>query len=263
MNFGDENSETRALGMLNAALGGIHYERTGQDSAKTDGFIRLPDGSEIDVEVYRAVIPEFRQATSELGRINTQIQLDRGSGSWVALLPTETNFKEFAKLGDDVFQRFIDETRTKPENSPVREVDISGFAHIVLMHMGGLDDTLDFGVTTASKLNSGFISTHPNSIADFVGREIGVRSEKVKRLVDRASSAGRKAYITAVIEETVDTGMNFSLMGAGAYNHIKLPDSEILLPPGLDGFWVIRADYEVAVGYVKPDGWTRYDLPRA
>lgn len=262
-NAGDERSEIGALGTLSAAIGGTYYERTGQDSAKTDGFIRLQDRSEIDVEVYRTVIPEFRQASSELGRINTQIQLDRGSGSWVALLPTETNFKEFAKLGDDIFRRFIDEALANPKHSPMREVEISGFAHIVLMHMAGPEDTLDFGVTTASKLNTESINTHPNSIAEFVGREIGVRSEKIKRLVDRASSANRKAYIAAVIEETVDTGMNFSLMGAGSYSHIKLPDLDVVLPPGLDAFWVIRADYEVAIGYVKPNGWTRYETSRA
>ena len=128
----------------------------------------------------------------------------------------------------------------------MREVEISGFAHILLMHMADTEDILDFGVTTASKLNTGFINTHPNSIADFMEREVTVRSEKIKRLVDRASQADRKAYIAAVIEETVETGMNFSLMGAGSYSHITLPDSDVVLPSGLDAFWVIRGDYEVA-----------------
>jgi hypothetical protein len=260
---GDDRTESRALRALSDALGGIYWERTGQDSTKPDGFIRLPDQSEIDVEVFRNVIPEFRQASSELERIKNPIHLDRGSGSWVALLPTDTNFKKFSKLGDEIFQRFINETQAGPERSPVREVEISGFAHIILMHMADAEDILDFGVTTASKLNTGFINTHPNSIADFIEREMSVRSGKIKRLVDRASRAGRKAHIAAVIGETVETGMNFSLMGAGSYSHIKLPDSDVALPSGLDAFWVIRGDYEVAIGYVKPTGWTRYETLRA
>src|ERR1019366_1675686 len=117
------------------------------------------------------------------------------------LLPTDTNFKEFSELGDHIFQRFINETLARPEHSPVREVEISGFAHIILMHMANAEDILDFGVTTASKLNTESINTHPNSIADFIEREISVRSEKIKRLIDRASRVGRKAYIAAVIEE--------------------------------------------------------------
>jgi hypothetical protein len=260
---GDDHSESKALGVLCDALGGIHWERTGQDSTKPDGFIRLPDHSEIDIEIYRNVIPEFRQATSELERINTSIQLNPGSGSWVALLPTETNFKEFSKLDDAVFQRFIDSIRSAPQRSAISEVEISGFPHIVLMHMGGPEDSLDIGVTTASKLDSGEINTHPNSISDFIEREMSTRSAKIKRLVERASLAGRIAHIATVIEETTDTGMNFSLMGAGTYNHIKLPDTRIVLPDGLEAFWVIRGDYEVAVGFVGQTGWTRYATPRA
>lgn len=260
---GDDRTESGALSVLSDALGGVYWERTGQDATKPDGFIRLPDQTEIDVEVYRNVIPEFRQASSELERIENPVRLDRGSGSWAALLPTDTNFKEFSKLSDDIFRRFINDTLAGPERSPVREVEISGFAHILLMHMADTEDILDFGVTTASKLNTGFINTHPNSIADFMEREVTVRSEKIKRLVDRASQADRKAYIAAVIEETVETGMNFSLMGAGSYSHITLPDSDVVLPSGLDAFWVIRGDYEVAIGYVKPTGWTRYKTPRA
>jgi hypothetical protein len=262
-NSGDERTENGALSLICDALGGTYWERTGQDSTKPDGFIRLSDHSELDVEVFREVIPEFRQASSELGQIKGPIQLDRGSGSWVALLPTDTKFKEFARLSDDVFQNLINDTLARPERSPVREVTISGFPHIILMHLADPEDILNFGVTTASKLNTSFINTHPNSIADFIEREIGDRSAKIQRLVDRASQAGRKAHIAAVIEETTETGMNFSLMGAGSYGHIKLPDSEISLPPGLDAFWVIRGDYEVAVGYVKPTGWTRYEAHRA
>lgn len=261
LNSGDEHSEQGALCALKAALGGVYSERTGQDSTKPDGFIRLPDGSEVDVEVFRTVIPEFRQATSELEQIKNPIHLAKGSGNWIALLPTETSFKEFSKLSDDVFQRAIMAASTGHEShTPVREVEIAGFTHILLMHMAGDDDILDFGVTTAAKINSGFIDTHPNSVANFVQHEIAARSEKIKRLVLRASNAGRKAHIAAVIEEITDTGMNFALMGIGAHSDaVKLPDVEIHLSDGLDAFWVISGDHKIALGYLRAIGWTRYE----
>ena len=56
---GDDRTESGALSVLSDALGGVYWERTGQDATKPDGFIRLPDQTEIDVEVYRNVIQNF------------------------------------------------------------------------------------------------------------------------------------------------------------------------------------------------------------
>ncbi len=42
---GDDRTESGALRVLSDAVGGIYWERTGQDSSKSDGFIRLSDTS--------------------------------------------------------------------------------------------------------------------------------------------------------------------------------------------------------------------------
>jgi hypothetical protein len=260
LDFGDERSEKGALSAVRNALGAIYSERTGQDSTKADGFIRFSDGSEIELEVFRSVISKFRQATSELERIKNPVQLAPGSGTWIALLPTDTNFKEFTKLSDDVFQMSVAAASTRSNHrSPVTEIEIAGFTGILLMHMSGDENILDFGVTTAAKINSGFISTHPNSVANFVQKEILDRSEKIQRLIERASSAGREAHMAVVIEETENTGMQFALMGIGAHRDVKLPEIDIQLPDGLAGFWVISGDHKIALGYLHTLGWTRYE----
>ena len=121
-NFGDERSEQGALDAVRAALGGVYARRTGQDPTKSDGLIRLTDESEIDLEVFRNVISEFRQATSELERIKNPVKLTPGNGRWIALLPADAPFKEFSKLGDDVFQKAVANASTESNGrSPIIE----------------------------------------------------------------------------------------------------------------------------------------------
>lgn len=257
---GDEHSELGALRAVCAALGGVHIEHTGHDSAEPDGLIRLPDGSEADLEVYREVISEFRQATAELERMEQVRPLSKGMGTWVALFPPEVRLKEIAAFSDEELQLALETALMGPSRrSPVSQVTFAGYGGTVLMHLSGDEDTLSIGVTTAERIRSTFISTHPDSIATFAAEEVVSKSEKIGRLVRRAYEHGRKAHVAVVVEESERTGMHLALFGVGAHRDVKIPGVQVELPPGLDGFWVVRRDYEVALGFVRDAGWMRYE----
>jgi hypothetical protein len=65
--------------------------------------------------------------------------------------------------------------------------------------------------------------------------------------------------MAVVVEDTDNTGMQFALMGIGAYREVKLPEVGLDLPKGLEGFWVVHRDFEVALGYLRTTGWMRYE----
>lgn len=267
-----ENLQTeRSAGeALRQALGGDSFTHTGGNSAAADGFLVLSDGSEICIEVTRTVVGSLRSAMATAEKLGNRITLDRGSGTWLAMVPSSTKLDEFVKMPPDSLIGFRGEPTVVQGDLPTYlDARVAGFRVTALQRLDESGGVLWFFPNAMVDSKSVFISTHPNAVAEYLQDEISAIKavalkrggpDKFEKLVQRAAECNRSAEFVFVVKETLDTSLQFSMIDNGADHGTTCPTMPLELPDGIDRMWVARSDFLRLFSYSKAEGWKRYDL---
>ncbi len=262
---GDSSSETRAISLIREALGGESSEWTGGDSSKSDGYIVLAGGREVQVEVTRDVPEQLMRAAAIAEKQGSEIALRPGAGSWVALLAPASKIQRFLQVGQELIDDFFVARRTLVENQALAfDYQFKDFHINAIQKIGTDKDHLLYATNEVSGRGSTFIDTSPNSIAayaqDYIDRFSSAASKsggssKLEHLVKRATALNRIAHLALIAESPMDTGVRFALYGLGAKWDFEVPNLPLTMPDGLDAFWVIRGDYQYAATFFHDTGW--------
>ena len=265
---GDPISEDGAGEFLRWALGARRYHPTGWDSSESDGVVVLNDGSEIQLEVTRTMLPELAEAARAAERAGHAVQLDHGSGEWLALLTPSTVIKNFVRLPSDTIIAFAREHELSLEvENTLLDVSIKSFDLVALSGRPSKNNVLRFTTMAIGTNRRISISTHPDVIADFAEHHIALMSDpthrsgkasKFDQLVERAMAHARQAHFAFVVQDTLDTGLRFALWEITNIHVAKVPRKSIVVPTGVDCVWIIRPDYQLAFSFSPQDGWRKF-----
>jgi hypothetical protein len=253
-----------------AALDGTRFQRTGGDSSKSDGFIVLKVGAEIEVEVARDLSESFMRSAAEAEKKNAPIELRPASGSWFVYFHSDTRIKDLEKkaqgLVDDVMSS--KQIRT-PELRAAFDYTFDGLRVGIIQRMGDVPDQLAFGFMEISNPDNSFFSTSPDGIGDYAQDYISGagspsssahRGSKFENLARRANENNRQAHFAVVASSPKNPGVWHALSGLqlGATWDFDLPRRNLEMPEGVHGFWIIMPDCLNTVAYLDDRGWIRF-----
>jgi hypothetical protein len=272
MSNGDFDSESKALALVSAALGGTRFERTGGDSSKADGFVVLSDCSEIEVEVTRDVSERFMRSSAEIQKSDSLVELRHGSGSWVAIFNSESKLKDLHVKA----QALVDDVNTSGRFrttglSAAFDYWFDGLRVGAIQKMAESPDQLVYAIQEVSKEANSFIDTSPDAIGNYAQRYIegagspvssGRRDSKFVKLAERAKRNGRSAHFAVVAMSPRNSGVWHALsrLDIGATWDYDLPREELALPEGVRGFWVLMTDFKNTVAFIEDRGWIRFPI---
>jgi|GEM_PF-3210717 len=263
-----EDSESTALEFIQQSLGTISWEWTGEDSSQSDGYITLPSGKEIQIEVSGDLPAALMRAAAILDRNGSVFPLSEGYGSWRVLVSPSDAFPNFPNMIGALIDDYYVSHRAVHDGAVFgADYEFKGFNIVILQKMAQEPDEIAIAASTLDTSRSTFIDTSPNAIASYAQLHIDSqleraiergRDSKFQKLITRSIENGRKSHYALVVSNPDDTGVRFAMNGIGAHSETEIPDVGLNLPDGLDSFWMIRGDFEWGAEFSAEHGWKTY-----
>jgi hypothetical protein len=250
----DEESEKdlweRAAGFgLEIALGnGYSFRHTGSDTADKDGVVDFNGVPHLAVEVTRCSKEEELEFHAALnrGEGGPLLELDAGSGAWIAALSLGTRLK---KQSRQVFQPLVDALNERGWSEFEPELRPNQDALIALCQPLGVTSIRRYvGVQDTGRadyiyrhLEIDYKNTFLDPSSDLVAGEIQELLDtewfqrKVANLVAR--SEGLTAHLVLIAGDKLSNSAQFTMRGTRP--NFDLPTADIQLPADLDTVWLI------------------------
>ena len=269
----DEESEKdlweRAAGAaLEIALGnGYSFRHTGSDTADKDGVVDFNGVPHLAVEITRCSKEEELQFLAALnrGESGPLLEMDAGSGAWIAALSLGTRIK---KQSRQVFQPLVDALNERgwsefdAELRPNQDVLIAlcqPLGVISIRRYVGVQDTgrADY---IYRHLEIDFKNTFLDPSIELVAGEIQelLDTEWLQRKVANlvARSEGLPAHLVLIAGDKLSNSAQFTMRGIRP--NFDLPAADIQLPADLDTVWLISLG-GLALSFQRSAGWSVRD----
>ncbi|HEY5302844.1 MAG TPA: hypothetical protein VIJ86_02165 [Acidimicrobiales bacterium] len=259
----------RAAGFgLEVALGnGYSFRHTGSDTADKDGVVDFNGVPHFAVEVTRCSKEDELQfhATLNRGESGPLLELDAGSGAWIAALSLGTRLK---KQSRQVFQPLVDALNERGWSEFEPGLRPNQDALIALCQPLGVTSIRRYvGVQDTGRadyiyrhLEIDYKNSFLDPSSDLVAGEIQdlLNTEWLRRKIANlvARSEGLPAHLVLVAGDKLSNSAQFTMRGIRP--NFDLPTADIQLPADLDTVWLISLD-GLAMSFQRSLGWSVHD----
>lgn len=255
----------RAAGLtLEIALGnGYTFRHTGSDSADKDGKVDFRGMPFAAVEITRCSRQEelqFHKALSR-GESGPLLELDMGSGAWIAALSINTRLKNQSREAFQALVNALNErgwSEFEPElrpNHAALVVSCESLGVTSIRRYVGVQDTgrADY---VYRHLEIDYKHTLLNPSSDLVAAEIQEMLDtnwlqrKAASLVAR--SEGLPAHLVLIAGSKLSNSAQFTMKGVRPT--FVLPTIALRLPAGVDTVWLVSLE-GLALSFKRDTGW--------
>lgn len=249
---------------MEIALGnGYTFRHTGSDTADKDGIVDFRGVPLLAVEITRCSREEelqFQNALSR-GESGPLIELDAGSGAWIAALSIKTRLKNQSR---EAFQDLVNALNQRgwsefePELRPKERAFVAscqGLGVTSIRRYIGIQDTgrADY---VYRHLEIDDKNTFLNPSSDLVANEIQVLLDtdwlqrKAAKLVARRE--GLPAHLVLIVGDKLSNSAQFTMRGVRPT--FDLPTIDLRLPANLEVAWLISLG-GLALSFGRETGW--------
>ena len=265
----DQQSEKdlweRAAGLaLEIALGnGYTFRHTGSDTADKDGIVDFEGVPLLAVEITRCSREEELQFHNALnrGESGPLLELDAGSGAWIAALSINTRLKNQSREAFQTLVNALNErgwSEFEPELSPNQDAFVASCESLGVTSIRRYVGVQDTGRADYiyRHLEIDYKNTFLDPSSDLVAGEIQELLDtdwlqrKAANLVVRRE--GLPAHLVLIAGDKLSNSAQFTMRGVRPT--FDLPTIDFRLPADLDTVWLISLG-GLALSFERDTGW--------